>query len=231
MPNGIKICFIWAPSFLCDKFIINQTTMEITSTEKVENKIARNGYLCEFEKMLATNVQCFECRRKGNQCKAMIKLDTDDDITGEVNLHTHAPSHTQVEVENIKRKVQTTTDTPQQILGAELRNTSHNAVANIPSTSTMRRNISKVREYNDVPHTPVTREDRPVLPEQYQNTAPGESFIIYDSGAGDQEQMFRFASKIGLQLLRESEHWYADGIFKVCLEIFYQLYAIHGQRK
>ena len=78
--------------------------MEITSTEKVENKIARNGYLYEFEKMLANNVQCFECRRKGNQCKAMIKLDTDDDITGEVNLHTHAPSHTQVEVENIKRR-------------------------------------------------------------------------------------------------------------------------------
>ena len=185
--------------------------------------------------MLANNVQCFECRRKGNHYKAMIKLDTDDDITGEVNLHTHAPSQTQVEVEkvkaNTKRKAQTTTDTPQQILGAELRNTSQDAVANILSTSTMRRNISKVREYNDVPHTPVTMEDRPVLPEQYQNTVAGEPFIIYDSGAGDQEQMFIFASKIGLQLLRESEHCYADGIFKACLDIFYQLYAIHGQQK
>ena len=42
--------------------------------------------------------------------------------------------------------------------------------------------------------------------------------------------MFTFASKIGPQLLRESEHWYADGAFKVCPEILYQLYTIHVQR-
>ena len=26
------------------------------------------------------------------------------------------------------------------------------------------------------------------------------------------------------------EHWYADGTFKVCPEIFFQLYTMHGQR-
>ena len=75
----------------------------------------------------------------------MIKLDIDDEIIRDVNLHTHAPSQTQVEVAkvkaNIKRKAQTTTDTSQQILGAELRNISQDAAANIPSTSTLRRNI------------------------------------------------------------------------------------------
>ena len=44
MPNGMKVRFLWAPSFLCDEFIINQITLEITSTEKGKNKIARNGY-------------------------------------------------------------------------------------------------------------------------------------------------------------------------------------------
>ena len=131
---------------------------------------------------------------------------------------------------NIKRKAQTTTDTPQQILGVELRNISQDAAANITSTSTLRRNIRKAREDNDVPHNTVTREDIPVLPEQYQNTVAGEPFLIYDSGVADQERMFIFASEIGLQLLRESKHCYADGTFKVCPEIFYQLYTIHGQR-
>ena len=60
---------------------------------------------------------------------------------------------------NIKRKGQTTTDTLQENLGAELRNISQDAAANIPSTSTLRRNIRKAREDNDVPHNPVTRED------------------------------------------------------------------------
>ena len=203
---------------------------------KKGEKNARNGYLYVFKKMLATDVHCFECelRRKGNQCKAMIKLDIDGEIIGEGNLHTHAPSQKQVEVAkvkaNIKRKAQKTTDTPQQILGAELRNISQDAAANIPSTLTLRRNIRKAREDNDAPHNPVTREDIPILPEQHQNTVTGEPFLIYDSGVGDQERMFVFASEIGLQLLRESEHWYADGTFKVCSEIFYQLYTIHGQR-
>ena len=164
----------------------------------------------------------------------MIKLDIDDEIIREVNLHTHAPSQMQDEVTkvkaNIKRKEQTTTDTPQHILGAELKNTSQDAAANIPSTSTLRRNIRKAWEDNNVPHNPVTREDIAVLPEQYQNTVVGEPFVIYDSGVGDQEQIFIFSSEIWLQLLRESEHWYTDGTFKFCPEIFYQLYTIHGQR-
>ena len=204
--------------------------MEITSTEKRKNKIARNDYLYVFKKMLANDLRCFECelRRKGNQCKAMIKLDIDVEIIGDVNLHTHAPTQTQVEVAKVKAQT-TTTNTPQQILGAELRNISQDAAANIPSTSALRKNIRKAREDSDVPHNPVTRKGIPVLPEQYKNTVAGEPFLIYDSGVGDQERKFIFASEIGLQLLRESEHWYVDGTFKVCPEIFYQLYTIHGQ--
>ena len=60
MPNGTKVRFLWAPSFLCDEFIINQINLEITSTEKGKNKIARNSYLYIFKKMLANDVRCFE---------------------------------------------------------------------------------------------------------------------------------------------------------------------------
>ena len=30
--------------------------------------------------------------------------------------------------------------------------------------------------------------------------------------------------------MADSEHWYADGTCKVCPEVFYQLYTVHGQR-
>ena len=46
MPNGMKVCFLWTPSFLCDEFVINQTTMEITSTEKGKNKRDQLAYFC-----------------------------------------------------------------------------------------------------------------------------------------------------------------------------------------
>ena len=160
--------------------------------------------------------------------KAMIKLDIYDEIIGEVNFHTHSPSQTHVEVAkvkaNIKKKAQTTTDTPQQILGAELRNVSQDAAANIPSTSTLRRNVRKARKDNNVPHNPIARKYIPVLPEQYQYTVGRRGVLNYKSGIGDQERMFIFASQMGLQLLRQPEHWYADGTFKACPEIFYQLY-------
>ena len=93
----------------------------------------------------------------------MIKLDIDDEIIEVVNLHTHTPLQTQVELTkvkaNIKRKAQTTTDTPQQILGAELRKIWQDAPATILSTSTLRRSIRKDNDapHNDVPNNSVTR--------------------------------------------------------------------------
>ena len=100
----------------------------------------------------------------------MIKLHIDDEIIVEVNYYTHAPSQTQVKVPkvkgNIKRKAQTTTDTSQQILGAELRNIPQDAAMNIPSTLTLRGNIRKAKEGNNVPHKPFNEGDIAVLHEQ-----------------------------------------------------------------
>ena len=33
-----------------------------------------------------------------------------------------------------------------------------------------------------------------------------------------------------MQFLADSEHWHVDGIFRICLEIFFRLYTIHCQR-
>ena len=83
--------------------------------------------------MLANEVSSWEfiLPRKGNQCKATIKLSPTDEFIDQVNEHTHAPSQTEVEVtkvkSRIKRKTTTTLETPQQILGTELRNISEGA--------------------------------------------------------------------------------------------------------
>ena len=64
---------------------------------------------------------------------------------------------------------------------------------------------------------PQARDEIPVLPRQYQLTSNGGEFLVFDSGVGDPERIFIFASE-GRQFLIESEHWYADGTFKVCPE-------------
>ena len=67
---------------------------------------------------------------------------------------------------------------------------------------------------------PQTREEIPILPQEYQLTTNGDQFLVFDSGIGDPERIFIFTSDLGLQFLYESDQWYADGTFKVCLRYF-----------
>ena len=77
---------------------------------------------------------------------------------------------------------------------------------------------------------PVHREDIPDLPQAYRTTTNRDPVFVYDSSVGDKERIFIFASQGALQFLADSEHWYADGTFKVYPEIFFQMYTIHGLR-
>ena len=107
---------------------------------------------------------------------------------------------------------------------------SEDAAANLPAVSTIRRGIRKVRENQNVIPNPQNRDEIPILPLEYQQTANGEQFLIYDSGVGDAERIFIFASESGLRFLSECDHWYGDETFKVCPDLFFQLYTIHGQQ-
>ena len=78
---------------------------------------------------------------------------------------------------------------------------------------------------------PQTREEIPVLCQEYQLTTNGDQFLVFDSGIGDPERIFIFASNLGLQFLYECDHWYADVTFKVCPEVFYQVYTFHSQQR
>ena len=81
-----------------------------------------------------------------------------------------------------------------------------------------------------MPPAPAHREDILDLPQAYHATTNADSFLVYDSGVGNEERIFIFASQDALQFLADSKHWYADGTSRVCPEIFFQLYTIYGQR-
>ena len=150
------------------------------------------------------------------------------EFVGEINEHTHPPSQDQIEVTkikaSIKRRSQATHDTLQQILGAALQNISETAAVNLPQINNLKRTIQSQQKDNDLPPTPLRREDIPVLPERYQVAKAGEQFLIFDSGVGDNERILIF----GIRFLSNDSHWFMDGMFKLCPEIFYQIYTIHA---
>ena len=169
------------------------------------------------------------------QCMARIKLSAGDEFIEQTNEHTHPPSQTNCDVAKIKsalkRRAETSNDTSRQILSTELRGVSETASVNLPSMDTMRRNIRAARQDRNEPPNPINRAAIPVIPQLYQSTENGDQFLLYDSGNGDPERIIIFSSQQAIQFMSDSEHWFADGTFKVCPDIFFQVYTVHAQQE
>ena len=187
--------------------------------------LIRDKFMYTYQNLLA-NVSTWECvlRRKG-QCKARVHLFAGGEFLRIVNEHTHPSVPTQCEITKvragIKRRADTTQDTTQQILAAEMQGVSEGAAVDMPSLDNIRRNIRYQRRDNPLPN-PLRRNDIPaILPREYQVTSMEEPCLLLDSGVDDPERFFIFGTNRGLQLFGQSQHWYAGGTFKVCPQVFF----------
>ena len=115
----------------------------------------------------------------------------------------------------------------QQILGATHQNILETAAVNLPQINNLKRTIYLQRKGNDLPLTPLSRKDIPILPERYQVTKSGERYLIFDNGVGDNERILIFAIQQGIHFLSDNSHQFMDETFKLCPEIFYQIYTVH----
>lgn len=213
----------------------NTAKMEFVTSQKGQRKIIHEGHVYVFQKRLANDIKSFECvMRRSGQCKAKLKVDLLGEVVATLNEHTHPPSETKCEVVRLKSQIkdqaETTRDTPQQVLADALGNASETALVNLPRIEHLRRTIRSQRKDNAVaPVIPIGRAHIPAIPLPYSQTFIGEQFVLYDSGVGDNARMLVFATNQSIQLLSNSADWFGDGTFKVCPEIFFQLYTIHAK--
>ena len=153
-----------------------------------------------------------------------MKLNAIYDFVEQVQEHTHALSATRCELTkvraSIKRKASTTHETAQQILGTELANLAPTAAVNLSNLGNLRRNIRSQQQEQNILPNPPRKEDVPVLPHEYQMTRTGKRFLLFDSGVGDINRMFIFATNDGIVMLSNSSQWFGDGNFKICPQIF-----------
>ena len=117
-------------------------------------------------------------------------------------------------------------DTTQQILGTELANLTPTAAVNT-NLSNLRPNIRQRQEQNFLSNPP-RKEDVLMLPYEYQMTGAAKRFLLFDSGVGDINRMFIFATNDGVDMLANSSQLLGDGTFKLCAQIFSQIYTIHA---
>ena len=116
-----------------------------------------------------------------------------------------------------------------QLSSSELSGITSTAAVNLPSMRTHCQHIRAPRQERNIPPHPINRAAIPVLPLVYQEIETREDFLFYDSGVGDADTIFIFSSQQANQFLSNSEHWFADCTFKVCPELFYEVYVVHAE--
>ena len=112
----------------------------------------------------------------------------------------------------------------------ELRNISESGAVRLMRTDHLKRTIRHQRQEAGAQlPIPRYRRDLPALPEEFQETLNGERFLLSDSGHGDDNRLMIFCSQQCLRLLADQNNWFCDGTFKVCPDIFYQVYTVHAE--
>ena len=206
--------------------------MEFTFSSINQPQLIDGGYLYSMQKDLANGALSWECiYRKRGICKARLKI-LNGEIIDRTNEHTHAPSRAKVEATKIKhamkRRAETTLDPTHRIISDTLAEVTPTAAINLPRIENIRRNIRRYRESHNLPANPNNRADIPEIPQNLRETSDGQNFLLYDNGVGDVNRILIFATERGTNLLKQSDHWFGDGTFKVSPVIFFQVYTIHA---
>ena len=212
---------------------------ETVASIRGKNKIILNGFIYVKQKNLANNVISYECeRRRGtgkelSECKAKVKVNGEDlSVVSYLHAHSHAADSARCEMvqarARIKRKAEETEETPQQILGHELQQLSQQAAVQMVPLRHVRRTIRMTKQRKNAVH-PIPSDRTFEIPEEYRSLQNGENFLLHDSGMDDLNRILVFGTERSLQMLRDSQHWFMDGTFKVVPELFFQLYTIHVQ--
>ena len=174
-------------------------------------------------------VDFYVCERKRkDHCSGRLHLRGNTVLKS--SEHNHAPDACRQNVlkvvDSIKRQASTTEETTMMIIASQCTGVSEVTAASLPTERALKRQIQRTRNRNGrVPPLPASLEDLNI-PDDYKTFDDGELFLLHDSGPGSQRILI-FSTHENLMLLSESQHWFADGTFKVAPSLFHQLYTIH----
>ena len=145
-------------------------------------KLVEGGYLDDRQRRVG-DVKHWQCERRG-VCKARV-LTKGMEVVKRTNEHLHGPDEQEVSCREtkigIKRKAQETQDTSYSIVGESLLTVSEGTASKLPKMDSLKRTIQRERErVLAAPVQPATLEELNLQPE-YQRTAKGDQFLLYDS--------------------------------------------------
>ena len=208
---------------------------EIILTKRGKRKILHNGSSFVLKKKLAGEKELFECTRRRDEigCFATLHF-KDGEIVALNNDHSHAPDlakNVALKIQDrIKSKAKETVEKPHQILQSVSEELSIENAANLPSISNQKRQIRSIRsgkensESSDGLGVINTVDSRRFF-------ESGEDFLLFNSfehqAEREKNQMIILGTLNSLEILKQSDHWFADGTFDIAPTAYYQVYTLH----
>ncbi|CAF4468473.1 unnamed protein product [Didymodactylos carnosus] len=118
--------------------------------------------------------------------------------------------------EEIRDKAPSTHNTPRQIIQDARLKINIESSSILPQFLSLQRTVQRHRRDAFIPITKPKVFNEIVIPPQLQVTIDDQKFLIYDNG-DPERRILIFASPSQLKRLAESDVWFADGTFKVCM--------------
>ncbi|KAI6646039.1 hypothetical protein LOD99_9569 [Oopsacas minuta] len=104
------------------------------------------------------------------------------------------------------------------------------SINKLPTLDSVKRTIRRCKRREEEFYGNPSSCAEIIIPDRFKFTLNDESFLLFDSGEGDDHRMILFGTSKFLSKLKESINWHCDGTYKVAPEHFFQLYTIHAQR-
>uniref|UniRef100_A0A0L8GLB2 MULE transposase domain-containing protein n=1 Tax=Octopus bimaculoides TaxID=37653 RepID=A0A0L8GLB2_OCTBM len=165
------------------------------------------------------------------------RLHTDENYKElkKIGIHNYASTVAEVNakiiVSNIKVKSISSRDAPRSIFTGEVQNLNDCIWSQIPPFAQLNKNIRRWRQADsNYPATPLIYVLFSI-PSEYSYLDNEETFLQYDSvyKMEESKRILIFTSDEALRQLKQHKNWAADGPFKCCSSVFFQLYILHIQ--
>ena len=206
--------------------------LEFTKSTKGKDQLVHDGFI--FNKDYAKSGKTYwKCVNYIDRCKGRAHTDGERVIHHSDN-HNHVPQAALIDskkvMAKIKEKAATNIEmTPKQIVATETAGTSQATVGVLPSVTAMKKTTQRIRRAAEAPFARPTSLTELDIQPPYTMTSSNQSFLLWDSGAGDRNRILVFSTERNLELLASrNSHWMADGTFKTAPPLFAQLLTIHA---
>lgn len=207
---------------------------QVVESKRGKRKFVDDGYEYVFDRTSVDGtVQFWRCERRG-RCKARIHVN-DGQVIKKINPHSHGANAAKVLVDvhvtAIKERAQNTMELTSQLINNCLENANQACLGALPSTSALRKVVRRKRNaISNAPPNPVSVEALVIPPEYYEYViAEGEreNFLLFDSGPHE-DRILIFGRQSNTQTFADCTTLFVDGTFKICPNLFRQVYTVSG---